>query len=294
LQGNLSIDWLVYDPPGSDTGAETITITNDSDTSFGPKELWMLIGAAQTKRYLPDAIDGGQTVTSVWSFAFANSKATCVELWSDYGKHDERCYDPADDKDAGSTSYWPAKIVITDLIHDPEGNDTDHESITLTLEEWSSVDLSDYRLLVGTRKKTLQGTLQAGESLTITKTFGFPNTKLTCVTLLLGEKAIDVRCYDPTSSDIGPAPEATISIDDILYDPDGNDVGRETITLTLEKPDELSLEWSSTSRALSFLAPRHWPPTSAFPIPRAVSRWCMDPSATTPTAMDQLYSTIAR
>jgi hypothetical protein len=56
-------------------------------------------------------------------------------------------------------------------VYDPPGADTNHESITFALaEDESVVDLSDYRLLVGTTRKTLEGRLSPGDEITITKT----------------------------------------------------------------------------------------------------------------------------
>jgi hypothetical protein len=133
-----------------------------------------LIGAAQTKRFVPVGIGSGST-TVVGSFALSNARDTCVQLRSDYGQHDEYCYriETTNDSTTDTTSRdRAADIAIIDLVYDPEGADTDRESITLILDEDEndSVDLDDYRLLVGTTRKTIDGTLRPGQPLTITRT----------------------------------------------------------------------------------------------------------------------------
>lgn len=132
--------------------------------------------------------------------------------------------------------------------YDPKGADTGRESIVLSYNqgESSSLDLSDFRLLVGTTKKTLSATIDRGAEQTITKTFGFPNTKATCVTLMHRDKAYDAYCYDPHQSismaqtESSP-PDVEIEIADLVYDPDGADAGRESVTLILHTTGQQSL-----------------------------------------------------
>lgn len=79
LTGTVEITNIVYDPPGSDKGAEQITISNQSNQTFAPSDLRILIGDAKTKRYIKTTIGSG-TTTATASFSLPNSSSTCVEL----------------------------------------------------------------------------------------------------------------------------------------------------------------------------------------------------------------------
>lgn len=248
FSGSVSIDTIVYDPPWSDTGAEQITITNYSNQTFEPEDLRILIGEAQTKRYIRETITSGATVTATATFLLSNSTSTCVELHHDSGLLDTYCYTVAktsvtvvhNDHDSSDRA---ADIMITDLVYDPPWSDTDRESITLLLaDDESSVDLDEYRLWVGTVRKKLDGTLRPWEPLTITKTRWFVNSRASCATLAYRDKPIDSRCRAPgdpqtvtTTGSVDNEGEMiaiwSLSILDIVYDPDGNDTGREQIHL---------------------------------------------------------------
>lgn len=48
------------------------------------------------------------------------------------------------------------------MVYDPPGADTDNESITLQLlSGWDGVDLSVFRLQVGTKSKKIQGIISS-------------------------------------------------------------------------------------------------------------------------------------
>jgi len=76
--------------------------------------------------------------------------------------------------------------------------------------------------------------------LTLIGTYGFPNTKQTCVVLQYQSHVYDTYCYDP-AEDSKKAQDAsiwswTIQINSILYDPPGNDSNREEIHLSIDGP----------------------------------------------------------
>lgn len=76
---------------------------------------------------------------------------------------------------------WEYTISIVDLVYDPEGSDTDNETVTLLAHHISGdttpLDLSKtFRLKVNGTNKTLPRTLPMDKPTTFKKTFGFPNS----------------------------------------------------------------------------------------------------------------------
>src|SRR3989338_3778544 len=119
----------------------------------------------------------------------SNTKPTCVSLLQQDFVFDTSCYEiPVT---FGRTSNKPVNtlwqqydIDIQHITFNPTGNDTNKESITLTLRGATEpVDVTDFRLLVNGKKKSIKGILLPNQAMTLFGTFGFSNTKKTCVAL---------------------------------------------------------------------------------------------------------------
>jgi len=101
---------------------------------------------------------------------------------------------------------WEYIISIVDVVYDPEGSDTDNETVTLLAHHISgdttSLDLSkNFRLKVNGTNKTLPRTLPMNVSTTFIKTFGFPNSTKdgseVIVQLTYGDHIFDTYRYNP-------------------------------------------------------------------------------------------------
>lgn len=173
----------------------------------------------------------------------ANTKATCVSLLQQDFVFDTSCYEiPVT---FGRTNTKPVNtlrqqydIDIQHITFNPTGNDTNKESVTLTLRgSTENIDLTDFRLLVNGTKKTIKGTLTPNQTTTFFGTFGFSNTKKTCVALEYEDHIYDTYCYNPSTDKEEIAHEmkwtGTVHIDSILFDPFGNDSGHEEIQITI-------------------------------------------------------------
>jgi hypothetical protein len=91
------------------------------------------------------------------------------------------CYAPTSSPKEPSTplpSFDPSlyQIKILDITYDPDGADTDNETITLQNLSDFSIDLSNLKLKINTTNKKLTGTLSPSETKTFKGTFGFPNS----------------------------------------------------------------------------------------------------------------------
>ena len=92
------------------------------------------------------------------------------------------------------------------MDYDPEGSDTNNETITLLATNLSGdqtpLDLSTiFRLKVNGTNKTLPRILPMNVPTTFTKTFGFPNStddgQKVIVQLTYGDYIFDTYTYDP-------------------------------------------------------------------------------------------------
>lgn len=101
---------------------------------------------------------------------------------------------------------WNYIINIIDLVYDPEGSDTDNETVTLLAHHVSGdtapLDLSKiFRLKVNGTNKTLPRTLPMDKQTTFTKNFGFPNSTKdgseVVIQLTYGEYIFDIYKYNP-------------------------------------------------------------------------------------------------
>jgi hypothetical protein len=85
-------------------------------------------------------------------------------------------------------------------VYDPDGSDTDRETVTIQfIGGTTGIDLSLFRLRVGTTSKRIYGMLHSGQTLTLMGNFQMPNTKATCVALSYNDIVYDEYCYNPIS-----------------------------------------------------------------------------------------------
>jgi hypothetical protein len=209
---NLQFDILslVYDPDGSDTDRETVTIKFISGAdSILLDNLRLRVGTTNKRIY--GIILSWQTLTLMGNYQMPNSKPTCIALSYNEIIYDEYCYTPSTSSSTQtsspyqftSTSFYTDRIVdIVDLEYDPEGNDTDREMITIVMTGWqSSVDLSKLYLRFGTTKRYLNGMLYSDTQTIVTGNYQMPNSKQTCVDLMEWSHIFDTYCYDPLWED---------------------------------------------------------------------------------------------
>jgi len=98
-----------------------------------------------------------------------------------------------------------SQIKLINIDYDPEGNDTDRESITLQSLSNLDINLTSYRLQVvwQTSKKTIRwDILWANQTQTFIWNYQFPNDAH-CVNLLLWEDILDTFCYISKANIIG-------------------------------------------------------------------------------------------
>jgi hypothetical protein len=146
------------------------------------------------------------------------------------------------------------------LQYDPEGNDTDRETVILLMTWWqSSVDVSKLYLRFGTTKRSLNGTLSSDIQTIVTGNFQMPNSKPTCVDLMEWSHIFDTYCYDPSgvkdiytgiiySWDIEYL-SWLIVIDHIEYNPDWTDKNNESIKIISRLLDQdIVLSWTLSIR----------------------------------------------
>lgn len=285
---DVRISLIDYDPPWSDTNNERIWLTlmtwDMVDLSW-----WTLSYDGKTYKFLSWIMMSGTEYIRIANFTFVNSRSVCVSLLYKWLVIDTACYDPTQytspylplvSIETGSNMTWWSSISwsinyddlqfdILSVLYDPDGSDTDRETVTFQFVWWSSgVDLSLFRLRVGTFNKRIYGTIASGQTMTLMWNYQMPNTKATCIAITYGEIIYDEYCYNPTSPVISSSPQPnldtnilyqnrSITIQNILYDPDGNDTDRETVTLLMTwwqwsiDLSRLYLRFGTTKRYLS-------------------------------------------
>lgn len=210
----LKIDHILYDPPGTDTNKETVTLStvssNGQAISYPINMSRYTLHRGRTIKNFPANIQTSpQTILSRRSFP---NKSTCVQLRFDKTIIvDTYCYTvtkpikpikgsgsvltgtkPPARSDTGSIII--PEISIVSLIADPEGSDKGNESITLLLHSPMSFNLSEARLWWWKTTKKIAGMLTQGQHLTVTGNFWFPNRD-ECINLLVNKQIIDTYCY---------------------------------------------------------------------------------------------------
>jgi endonuclease YncB( thermonuclease family) len=137
----------------------------------------------------------------------------CVSLFSGGVLLDNLCYvaeipQKETEKKDEIPPFNPAEyqVKIVDILYDPEGSDTDNETITLQNFSSQTLDLSFIKLKINTTNKKLTGTLSAGETKTFKGTFGFPNSTKSgedvMVSLFYDTTIFDTYFYNPNTPKI--------------------------------------------------------------------------------------------
>lgn len=233
---NITILWLNYDPDGFDTDRETITLSMTGwqwlvDLSY----LYLRFGS--TKRSLKWLLYSDTIATIMWNYQLPNSKPTCVDLMEGTHIFDTYCYDPqeldSDYKswqiDTGMISNLIGKLTIHDINYDPPWKDTSHESVTLTLSTGMVMLTGNLSIRFNTTTKILAKNLLLYDTMIFSGSYGFPNSKPTCVELLYESVTIDEYCYNPWEDDDKQQYDRQkyyqwLQLDWILPNPHGKDV----------------------------------------------------------------------
>ncbi|HRX63536.1 MAG TPA: thermonuclease family protein [Candidatus Absconditabacterales bacterium] len=202
----FTIENIVYDPDGADTGNEEIEISMQKGFTVDFADGFYLM-INNTKRYLRDygLISPGETRNLKGSFSFPNSKKTTVSLFQEETQLDTYVYDPNLDKllqeeltgtEISQNPYLDIDLKITSVLPNPLGKDSLGEEIGLLyLGQFTGLDLSTgFYLQKGNTKKYLQGTLYSNQETTITGNFSLPN-KAGCVEIGYENHIYDKFCY---------------------------------------------------------------------------------------------------
>lgn len=237
---SITIDTLLYDPSGDDTNNEEITFTVHSWTIDFSHGFYVLINGRKYNLTSFAWLRTG-TFTIKANYRMPNTQDACVSLLHGDFVFDTECYTITKSFWTNTTIHtdrFSYAIQITDIEYDPEGSDTDKEKITLMMENWSAVDLSQFHILINGTKKKLKDTLLPATPSTLVWTYWFPNSKQTCVILQYQDHVYDTYCYDP-EEDAQNEEEALsrsgdIRIDSIVYDPPGSDADHEELHMTID------------------------------------------------------------
>ena len=217
MRKSVRIDFVDYNPPGSDTNNEKITfiasqLSGELDLSSGR---YLMIGTR--KRYLRWTMSNTNAVTLQASFAFPNSSKNwlpnIVQLWNKETLVDSYSYFPEEEKKeltgenilSGDLltgekflSWWEAKILW--IIPNPKWSDA-HEQIALKIETlkngkmetWMSF-LSGFSFLINGKTKKIKDSIPLNQETILSWSFSFPN-KAACVSLVFGKTTLDTLCY---------------------------------------------------------------------------------------------------
>jgi len=264
---SITIDTLVYDPPGDDTNNEEITFTVHTGSIDFSDGFYVLING---RKYNLSSFSGQRTgtLTLKANYRMPNTQNACVSLLRGDFVFDTKCYviptksshSTNTNNTTINTDRFSYKIRIDAVDYDPDWSDTSNEKITLVMDNGSPVDLAQFHILINGTKKKLKDTLTLWTPLTLIGTYWFPNTKQTCIILQYQDHVYDTYCYDP-GEDKKKEQEAvlrswTIAIRHIEYDPIGNDADREEIHLMVDWPIIDLTQWrhllvNTTKKSLS-------------------------------------------
>lgn len=235
---------VMYDPFWSDIDRETITLQSLFNIDFDLKHARMAVSTRSWTQSLSWILLAGQIQTFTWNFRFPNTSA-CISLLTGTDIFDIFCY-PTDSTPItwSDQMTWVATPLftwyfdITQIVYDPDGNDTNNETISFIA---SGIIIDEQtKLLIWSRSFGMDDFVwfYSGD-ITLTGNFRFPNSASTCVLRSQGIDIIDTYCYDPFASDITTPPD--IRIRSIVYDPPGADLNNEQISLELLSPASIDL-----------------------------------------------------
>jgi hypothetical protein len=137
---SITIDSLVYDPPGDDTNNEEITFTVHTGIIDFAHGFYVLING---RKYNLTAFAGERfgTFTLKANYRMPNTQDACVSLLRGDFVFDTKCYTitknttTTNNPTSIHTDRFAYTIRIDHIDYDPEGSDTNNEKITLTMEQ---------------------------------------------------------------------------------------------------------------------------------------------------------------
>lgn len=217
MRKSVRIDFVDYNPAGSDTNNEKITfiasqLSGELDLSSGR---YLMIGTR--KRYLWWVISHTNALTLQASFSFPNSSKNwlpnVIQLWNKETLVDSYSYFPEEEKKeltgenilSGDLltgeeflSWWEAKILW--IIPNPKWSDA-HEQISLIVKsaEWrvqsgGSFLMTGFSFLINGKTKKIKDSIPLNQETMLSWNFSFPN-KAACVSLVFGKITLDTLCY---------------------------------------------------------------------------------------------------
>ena len=217
MRKSVRIDFVDYDPAGSDTNNEKITfiasqLSGELDLSSGR---YLMIGTR--KRYLRWKMSNTNALTLQASFSFPNSNKNwlpnIIQLWNKETLVDSYSYFPEEEKReltgenilSGDLltgeeflSWWEAKILW--IIPNPKWSDA-HEQISLRIETWKDGNmetwmsfLSGFSFLINGKTKKIKDSIPLNQETMLSWSFSFPN-KAACVSLVFWKITLDTLCY---------------------------------------------------------------------------------------------------
>jgi|GEM_PF-5249892 len=205
-----------------------------------------------TYRSLQGMLSPNILTTITGNFQMPNSRATCVDLMQGDNILDTICYDPAipasgevDKVDSDLENILSdslSGVRIVDIVYNPDGNDTDRESLivdvgTMNLGLWTG----QWSLHFDNKyQKILVDAILTGRQI-ITGNFQMPNSRGICVTLWYEKLMIDEYCYDPnvpllSGDTIGTEQFSGLRLDRILPNPQGKDIKSNEL-IALSRPE---------------------------------------------------------
>jgi len=264
----IEIIYVEYDPEGTDTNREFITLRSylDYDIDLSIYRLHSL--NRTTKNKINWILTAGQELSFTWNYRFPNTSQNCIDLLSWDNVLDQYCYQITTTESIVETGYNSTTgqvidttrqhiLLINHIDFNPDWVDTNNEKITITLVSWAAILMDDFSLLVGARKTKLfypelnfSSQILPEQKITFIWNYRFPNTKETCVSLMLKEKIYDTLCYDPEEQEKQEEDKEDkktifsdhiIRIKEIVYDPPWRDTNNEEILLSLISWSNLDL-----------------------------------------------------
>ncbi|MCF7834790.1 thermonuclease family protein [Candidatus Gracilibacteria bacterium] len=223
LSDQIKILFIEYDPEGSDTNNESITLQSfaNQDIDLDNYRL-QVVGKTSKKTVRGDILHSLSIESFTGNYQFPNS-ASCINLLYDYYILDTYCYSGTSDNSSQeepleNTNYSSQSFGILEIVnieYDPEGSDVGNEYIILKLNSGEQLNLGDYKLQIDKdskiTKKSLSGILLLGQEQTIRGNFSFPNSTnngedVVVSVLSPNQEILAIYNYNPNLPKIIPPP----------------------------------------------------------------------------------------
>ena len=208
----ITIDTILYDPPGSDTNNEVVTLTVSEPI---PLSVPLSLSFDNKKKKLSETLSLSGSMSFVGNYQLPNSKAMCVQLL--YGSQvlDDYCYDPNNKaitlSGQGDMDLWSG-LQIARVLPNPKWKDIakDNELIALSWigfnangesgQHWQLIDKS-LKLKINTTTISLwELSLVSGENI-IPSPKSLSNSP-SCLYLYARDLEIDRLCYPQAKDNI--------------------------------------------------------------------------------------------